>query len=259
MDKDCEVRVLGAPEAQVVQTKKIDYEKPLLVCCFPSAGVVGTIAANTLIEQFKMQEVAHLRSRYIPSAALFMDGRLRHPFRIYGDKKRGLLVATAELPVSEDGLYSVSSAILDWGASVGVKETVILDGIPVQGMPSERKVLYAAEEEKLAELGEVEGMEILSKGIISGIAGSILAETLCRDMVGFALLTPAIAVIPDPEGAVKLLQALNKLYNLNVPVDELIESGEQIRKKMEEVAEQVDGMRRQQQVPGRSGFERMYA
>lgn len=259
MDKDCEVKILGAPEAQVVQTKEIDYENPLLVCCFPSAGVVGTIAANTLIEQFKMEEVAHLRSRYIPSAALFMEGRLRHPFRVYGDKKRGLLVATAELPVSEDGLYSVSSAILDWGASLGVKETVILDGIPVQGLPSERKVLYAAEEEKLAELGEVEGMEILTKGIISGIAGSILAETLCRDMVGFALLTPAIAVIPDPDGAVKLLQGLNKLYKLGVSVKELEESGEQIRKKMEEVAEQVEGMRRKQQMPGRSGFERMYA
>jgi uncharacterized protein len=259
MTKDCEVKVLGAPDAQVVQTKEIEYDQPLLVCCFPSAGVVGTIAANTLIEQFEMVEVAHLRSRYIPSAALFIDGRLRHPFRIYGDGKRNLLVATAELPVSEEGLYSVSSAILDWGASLGVKETVILDGIPVQGMPAERKVLYAAEEEKLADLGEVEGMEILSKGIISGIAGSILAETLCRDMVGFALLTPAIAVIPDPDGAVALLQALNKLYKLDVPLKELEESGEQIRKKMEEVAQQVEGMRQQQQIPSRSGYERMYA
>lgn len=259
MTDDCEAKVLGAPEAQMVQTKEIDYEQPLLVCCFPSAGVVGTIAANTMIEQFDMKEVAHMRSRHIPSAALFLDGRLRHPFRVYGDKKRNLLVVTAELPISDEGLYSVSSAILDWGASVGVKEAVILDGIPVQGLPSERKVLYAAEEEKLAELGEVEGMEILSKGIISGIAGSILAETLCREMVGFALLTPAIAVIPDPDGAVKLLEALSKLYNIDVPLEELKESGEDIRKKMEEVAEQVEGMRRQQQVPGRTGFERMYA
>lgn len=259
MTKNCEAKVLGAPEAQMVQTKEVDFEEPLLICCFPSAGVVGTIAANTLIEQFEMEEVAHMRSKYIPSAALFMDGRLRHPFRVYGDKKRNLLVATCDLPISDEGLYSVSSAILDWGASLGVKETVILDGIPVQGLPSKRKVFYAAEEEKLAELGEVEGLEILSKGIISGIDGSILAETLCRDMIGFALLTPAIAVIPDPDGAVKLLEGLNKIYKLDVPLEELEKSGEQIRKKMDEIAQQVEGMRRQQQVPGRSGFERMYA
>jgi uncharacterized protein len=259
MDEDCAVKVLGAPEAQVIQTKEFEMEQPLLVCCFPSAGVVGTIAANTLIEKFEMEEVAHVRSRYMPSAAVFLDGLLRHPFRIYGHKGKNLLVVTAELPVADDGLYPVSSALLDWGASVGVKETVILDGIPVQGLPSNRKVLYAAEEEKISDLEEDETMEILTKGIITGIAGSILSETLCRDMVGFALLTPAIAMVPDPEGAVQLLEALNRLYGVDVDVTELKESASEIRKKMEGMAQQVEGLRRQQPGPGRSGYERMYA
>ncbi len=259
MDEDCAVKILGAPEAQVVQTQEIDMKQPLLVCCFPSAGVVGTIAAQEMIQQFEMEEVAHVRSRYMPSAAVFQDGRLRHPFRIYGHKEKNLLVVTAELPVADDGLYMVSSALLDWGATVGVKETVILDGIPVQGLPSDRKVLFAAEEQKISELVEDDTMEILTKGIITGIAGSILSETLCREMVGFALLTPAIAMVPDPEGAVQLLEALNRLYKVDVDVTQLKESGAEIRKKMEEMAQQVDGMRKQQPSAGRPGYERMYA
>ena len=234
-------------------------KQPLLVCCFPSAGVVGTIAAQTLIEKFEMEEVAHVRSRYMPSAAVFQDGRLRHPFRIYGHKEKNLLVVTAELPVADEGLYVVSSALLDWGATVGVKETVILDGIPVQGIPANRKVLFAAEEEKISDLAEDDTMEILTKGIITGIAGSILSETLCREMVGFALLTPAIAMVPDPEGAVQLLEALNRLYKVDIDVTELKESAVEIRRKMEEMAQQVDGMRRQQPGAGRPGYERMYA
>ncbi len=259
MSEPCDALVLGAPEAQVVQTKDIEMDKPLLVCCFPSAGVIGTIAANTLIEQFDMEEVAHIRSRYMPSAAIFMDGRLRHPFRIYGKKEKNLLVVTAELPVAEDGLYVVSSALLDWAAGIGVKETVVLDGIPVQGIPHDRKVLYAAEEEKIAELGRDEKMEILQKGIITGIAGSILSETLCREMVGFALLTPAIPVMPDPEGAIQLLEAVDRLYKIGVDVDELKKSAEQVRRKMEEVAQQVEGMRRKQPSISQRGYERMYA
>ena len=259
MKEDCAVKILGAPEAQVVQTKEIEMKEPLMVCCFPSAGVVGTIAANTLIEKFQMEEIAHVRSKYMPSAAVFLDGRLRHPFRIYGHTKKNLLVVTAELPVADEGLYYVSSTLLDWGASVGAKETVILDGIPVQGLPSERKVLFAAEEEKLAELEEDSSMEILTKGIITGIAGSILSETLCRDMVGFALLTPAIAMVPDPEGAVQLLEALNRLYKVDVDVSELKESATEIRKKMEEMAQQVEGLRRQQPGISQRGYERMYA
>ena len=259
MTENCDAKVLGAPEAHVVQTVEMELDNPLMVCCFPSAGVVGPIAAHTIIEQFKMEEIAHLRSKYMPSAAVFLDGRLRHPFRIYGSKKLDLILITAELPVAEEGLYAVSSALLDWGASMGVKETVVLDGIPVQGIPSERKVLFAAEEEKVGELAKNEEMEILDKGIITGIAGSILSETLCRSMIGFALLTPAITVVPDPGGAQQLLEALNQLYELNIDLTELMEGSEIIRKKMEEMAQQVDGMQRQQAAAGGKRYERMYA
>jgi uncharacterized protein len=257
MTEECEAKILGAPEAQVVQTKEVKMEQPLLVCGFPSAGVVGTIAANAIIDQFKMTEVAHIRSKYMPSAAIFINGRLRHPFRIYASEERNLLVVTTELPVAENGMYHVSSILLDWAASIGVKETVVLDGIPVQGLPVNRKVLYAAEEEKLKDLEADSEMEILQKGIITGIAGSILSETLCRDMVGFALLTPAIIMIPDPEGAVKLLQALNRLYKVGVELGELQESGDKIREQMGEVAETVEGMRKGEQT--RKGYERMFA
>jgi len=259
MDENCDSKILGAPDAHVVQTKELKLDTPLMVCCFPSAGVVGPIAAHTIIDQFKMEEIAHLRSKYIPSAAVFLDGRLRHPFRIYGSKKLNLIVITAELPVAEEGLYAVSSAILDWGATMGVKETVVLDGIPVQGLPKERKVLYAAEEEKIGELAKNDQIEILDKGIITGIAGSILAETLCRDMIGFALLTPAITVVPDPGGAHQLLEALNQLYDLKINLTELREGSEIIRRKMEEMAKQVDGMQQKQANAGRRGYERMYS
>jgi uncharacterized protein len=167
-------------------------------------------------------------------------------------------VVTTELPVAEEGMYHVSSVLLDWAASVGVKEVVLLDGIPVQGIPTNRKVLYAAEEEKIKDLEADENMEILQKGIITGIAGSILSETLCRKLVGFALLTPAIVMIPDPEGAVKLLEALNRLYNVGVKVEELQESGERIREQMGEVAENIEGMRKTQ-AGGKPGYERLYA
>ncbi len=258
MPDECEAKILGSPDAKVVQTKDFKAEKPLLLCCFPSAGVVGTIIANTIIDQFDMGEIAFVRSKFIPSAAVFLDGRLRHPFRIYGHEKRKLILVTSELPVADEGMYAISSALLDWAASLGVKEAVIADGIPVEGLPTERKVLFAAEEEKIADLVKDEQMEILSKGIITGIAGSILSETLCRSMVGFALLTPAIAMIPDPEAAIQIIQALNRLYKLGVDLKDLSESAEDIRKKMEEMAQQVHGMR------GRAGatqpgYDGMYA
>lgn len=259
MASACVGKAFGSPDAQIVQTKELKLSQPLLVCCFPSAGVVGIIVANTIIEQLGMEEIAWVRSKYLPSAAVFLDGRLRHPFRIYAHKTKNLLVATTELPIAEEGMYAVSSSLLDWAATMDVRETVVLDGIPVQGLPDERKVLFVAEEEKITDLQKYKEMEMLNKGIITGIAGSVLAETLCRSMVGFALLTPAIAVVPDPEGAIQLIQALNKMYRMGIVVKELQESADEIRKHMEQVAQQVDGMRKSPPQLGAPGFERMYA
>ncbi len=258
MASECEVRILGSPDAKVVQTKELQVKNPLLLCCFPTAGVVGTIVANTIVEQVGMEEVAHVRSKYMPSAAVFLDGRLRHPFRVYGHPQRNILLVTTELPIAEEGLYAVSSALLDWAAQVGVKETVVLDGIPVEGLPTARKVLFAAEEEKIPELLKHEELELLNKGIITGIAGSILSETLCRSIVGYALLTPAIAMIPDPAGAVQLIKVLNKIYNLSIDVSELEATAEQIRIKMEDMAHQVHGMRSRTSTSG-PAYEGMYA
>lgn len=258
MPDQCEGKILGAPDARVVQTSDFKAEKPLLLCCFPSAGVVGTIIANTIIDQFDMREIAFVRSKFIPSAAVFLDGRLRHPFRIYGHEKRKLILVTSELPIADEGLYPISSVLLDWAATMGVKEILVVDGIPVEGLPTERKVLFAAEEEKIPDLVKDDQMEILTKGVITGIPGSILSETLCRSMVGFALLTPAIAMIPDPEGAIQILEALNRLYKLGVDLKELSESAEDIRKKMEEMAQQVHGMRGRAGA-GQPGYDGMYA
>ncbi len=259
MASACVGKALGSPDAEIVQTKEVKLNQPLLVCCFPSAGVVGIIVANTIVEQLEMEEIAFVRSKYVPSAAVFLDGRLRHPFRIYAAKSKNLLVVTTELPIAEEGMYAISSSLLDWAATMGVKETVVLDGIPVQGLPEERKVLFVAEEEKIPELQKFKDMEMLNKGIITGIAGSVLAETLCRSVVGFALLTPAIAEVPDPDAAIQLIQALNKLYRMGIDVKDLQASAEEVRKHMEQVAQQVEGMRKSPQQRGVPGYERMYA
>ena len=50
-------------------------------------------------------------------------------------------------------------------------------------------MLYAAEKEKLAAFAGDPDMEVLRKGILTGIAGSILSETLCRSVVQYTIQT----------------------------------------------------------------------
>jgi len=248
-------RKAGVPEVEVVETEKIDLKNPLLVMGFIGAGVVGEIAVNHIIDQLNMKEIAHIRSRYMPPSVVFTNGNLKHPFRIYSDEKGKLCVVICDTPLRSDGLYPIASTILDWAEEKGVKELVVLEGVPVRGIPKERETFCAAEPEKRKECEE-KGVKMFSRGIIHGIVGSILNECLTRKIIGVAFLTPAVAFIPDPEGAAALISTLNKTYGMDIDVKELLKKADEIKRKLKEVAEAHRRMRRAEEKSGMA--ERIY-
>jgi uncharacterized protein len=175
---------------------------------------------------------------------------LRHTLRIYSDKEGKLCAIVSELPLPSDGLYPIASTLLDWIEKKGVKELVVLEGIPVRGIPKERKSFCVAEPEKLKECEE-KGLTVLSAGIIRGIAGSVLNECLTRKITGVAFLTPAVAFMPDPEGAATLINTLNNIYDLNVDTKELLSRAEEIKKQLKEVAKGHQRMRKAEERSGK--------
>ncbi len=233
-------RTIPAPpdslHTEVHETEKITLLEPLMITAFSGPGLVGMIALNQIIEQLKLTEVAYIHSHHIPPAAVFVDGVLHHPFRIYGGLAGRLVASSCELPVHEHGLYSVASALLDWAQSKSVREIVVLDGIPTETLPEKREVAYASEAEESRRLQQKE-LAPVRRGVIGGMAGAILSECLVRGMVGIALFTPAPTYIPDPGGAEALVKTLNDLYGLNVDTKNLMAEEAELKKKLVELSE----------------------
>jgi uncharacterized protein len=240
------------PEVEIAELRELGQSEPLVIAGFVGAGLVGSIAVDHIIGKLKMEEVAFVKSRYLPPAAIFIDEKLRHPFRIHASKKENLCAIICEIPLKEEGLYSISSALLDWAEKYGTKEIIVLDGLPVAGIPEKRKTFCVTELGKCASMKE-KGFELLRKGVIFGIAGAILSESLTRRIVGTAILTQAMATIPDPEGAADLIEALNKSHGLRVDTDELVAGASEIKERMREIAESYE-----KTAPGAES-ERMYA
>lgn len=226
-------------EVEIVELKEHGLKAPLVVAGFVGAGLVGSIAADHIISQLKMEEIACVKSKYIPPVAIFVEEKLRHPFRIHASKKDNLCVIICEVPLKEEGLYSISSAILDWAEKIGTREMLVLEGMPVPGLPVERKAFCVTERGKCG-LFKEKGIETLRKGIIFGVVGAILSECLTRKIAGTAILTPAMATIPDPEGAATLIEALNKSHGLGIDTSDLIAGANEIREKLKEIAESYE-------------------
>jgi uncharacterized protein len=240
----------------VVETESIKFHTPLVLLGFVGPGLAGGIAVSHIAEELQMRNIAHIRSRYLPPAVVFLNGLLRHPFRIYSDDHGKLCIIVCELPLRSDGLYSIASVLLDWIEAKDVRELVILDGIPTTTPPQIRETFFAAEPEKIQAFTQ-KGLRIVPAGVIQGLAGCILNECLTRKIDGAVFLTPATSLIPDPEAAATLIDTLNTVYNLKITTQDLRAEAENLKTQLKEIAQR---QQRWKQLERQSGIpEALYS
>ncbi len=62
-------------------------------------------------------------------------------------------------------------------------------------------------------------------------------EALLTSIIGYSFLIPVTGSYPDPGGAAKLVQAINKVKKLEIDVSRLLKDAEQIQKSLMELAD----------------------
>ncbi|MGI0090119.1 MAG: proteasome assembly chaperone family protein, partial [Nitrososphaerales archaeon] len=112
---------------RITELRKTQFREPIVFGGFVGPGLVGLVSARYMIEKLNLHEVAHVQSQHIPPVAVFVGAKLRHPFRIYSDDEGKIVVVLSEMPIDIEGLYEISSALLDWFEQIRAKEIVVLD------------------------------------------------------------------------------------------------------------------------------------
>jgi len=232
----------GFPEAQVYDLKKIKLDNPIIFAGFVGAGLAGSIAVGYIIEKLKMKEIGYMRSRYLPPATVFIQGRLRHPFRFYANKSGTVCAIICEITLRMDGLYTIASSILDWAEKNGSKEIVVLDG--VASKESHDNKAFCAAEEDLCRVMADKGINMIPQGFVTGIPGAILNECLIRKIHGVTLLVKANPQKPDPLAASTLVQAVNRAYETAIDVSDLKKQEAQLGLDFKELSDKYTETRK---------------
>jgi uncharacterized protein len=222
------------PEAEVFEIKKINYNSPIIFAGFVGAGLAGPISVGYIIEKLKMEEVGYMRSKYLPPSTVFIQGRLRHPFRFYSNKEGTICAIICEITLRMEGLYTLVAAILDWAEQKGSHEIVILDGV---ASDSHDEKAYCAAEEDLCRIMQDKGISMIPQGFITGIPGGILNECILRDIQGVSFLVKADDKQPDPLAAATLVDAVNRAYDTNIDVTELRKQKEKLGVDFKELSD----------------------
>ncbi|MCE7744058.1 MAG: proteasome assembly chaperone family protein [Candidatus Heimdallarchaeota archaeon] len=218
-----------------------DISVKTVIVGFPGMGLVGAIAAQHISEKLKLDTIGFIEGTVIPPVAVFLDGYLRHPYRIMGRKDSDIAVFIGESVVSPFGAYHMSKAVMEWAEKHGAKEIIALDGFPFLDPKDETKVFMVAEPE-IKEKAEKLNIPPLRSGFIRGFAGAMLNKTMISSVDGFAFLVGTRPDLPDPGGAASLIKTINTYKGTEINVDTLKEQSESIKKKLAELALQTQEM-----------------
>jgi uncharacterized protein len=143
----------------------------------------------------------------------------------------------SEIPIDMEGLYEISSVLIDWFQKIRVREVVLLEGLGVNAIPVERETVFVADEEKASYLIS-KGIKPMESALISGVGGSILNQCLSRKIPSLSLMTLASVDLPDPGAALTIINSINSIYNLGIATDELEESSKRLNEQLGKLADQ---------------------
>lgn len=133
--------------------KSIKLKNPLLIAGFPGPGLVGSICASYIIQELNLHQIAYVESEFIMPGVIYVGGSLRHPFRLYSDEDGSICVLICEIPILSNGVCSIFNTVVNWAKKFGVKETIVMEGIPIEGIPAyERKSLILSSDWKALNL-----------------------------------------------------------------------------------------------------------
>jgi len=200
---------------------------------FPGSGLVGTIALQYMVDQLEFELIGTMTSKFFPPLAMMNKGVINDPVRIY--MKKDVAAIVADIPIHPMICYEIANGLLDWLVAFKPKEVVTIAGI-ITNEPEKRVFGVATTAEALQRIQEY--TLILPIGSISGIASSILTECKIRGIPGYGLLGETVNA-PDPRASAATIEVLNKMYNLGLDVQPLIEQAVEIEQNMQKISDEV--------------------
>jgi len=216
-------------------SKPLSGKNPSIILGFPGSGLVGSIALQYMVDQLSFEQIGTMTSKYFPPLAMMNRGVINEPVRIYEHPEKDLAAIVADIPINPVICYEIANGLMDWFSDFPIKEVVTIAGI-ITNEPEKRVFGVATTMEALPRIQDI--TLLLPIGSISGIASSILTECKVRNIPGYGLLGETVNQ-PDPRASAATIDVLNKMYDLSLDIQPLLEQAEEIETSMHKIAEEV--------------------
>ncbi|NHJ02812.1 MAG: hypothetical protein EAX86_11800 [Candidatus Heimdallarchaeota archaeon] len=222
--------------------KKADVtitEPAVIIQGLPGMGLIGKIAVNFLIKEFKAIEVARVYSSFFPPVVQIDSktgvGRLsRMEIYIITATSPNIILLTGDAQPHDIGIIQVLNNVLDFLMQYKADTLICLGGLRAHDDGPEIAG-FGYNEETTNWLQEHE-IELLKGGEVTGAVGVLSALGAERNMRSFGLLGKLTLAGADPIASKNILKKLGELYNLNFDLKDLESSIKEAQEKNERLA-----------------------
>jgi len=222
---------------------------PVLVCGLPGSGYVGKLAADHLVNIFKLKKVAeYASSTFPPQVSVKEDGTVDPPrgelYYAPAKGSRGLFVFTADAqPTTSEGEYELSDAVVKFAKKCGVKRVFTLAAYITGSFSKSPKVYGAGTSKEIIGLLEENGATLMKDGGISGMNGLLVGVAALRGLEGACLLGETSGYVVDAGASKAVLELLSKVVDLPIDTSKLEEKAEETRKVISQLQAMADQAR----------------
>jgi uncharacterized protein len=220
---------------------EITAENPedTVIAGFSQFGLAGLTAVDYLVDRLDFQQVGHISADQLPAITPFENGQPRHHTRVFSHEGAGLSVVVGELFVPPFAAQPFSEAVLEWTETEGIDEIAILHGVSIPHAPEEHQVFYVATDDyREHRLADTE-IPAMGKGFLDGMNAEIMARGMESDLRTGLFVTPVHAQAPDVEASIRLLEAVQGTYGLDLDTGPLEEFATEVQGYYEELAERL--------------------
>jgi len=241
---------MSSDELQIIETKKIPNIKNCIIG-MPDTGLTGMIGVTHLISSLSLDEIGYIDSNLLPPVMVVHKGIPKQPIRLFGNEN--LAAITSEIPLNITSMYPLAKSIVNWVKSKGAELLISISGVAVQNrMEIKNPLVYGvATLDKTKKLLDRAEIKLLEEGFMVGPHALILKECMAKKVNNLTLLAQSHPQYPDPGAAAATVNSINKLLDLNVDVNKLLEQADEIRLKtrelMQRTAKSLKGMEKVQE------------
>lgn len=242
-------RSLGKPSFDL----RLDEATDTVVAGFAEFGLAGLTAADYLTTQLELTEVGHLAVDQLPAITPFEAGTPRHHTRLFSRSGLDLTVLVGELFVPPFAAEALGNEILAYAGERGVEEVVALSGVPLAHGPDDHQTFYIASEDYQAERLDDDTVAPMPGGFLEGVNGALMQRGIDSKLRTCILTTPVHPQAPDVDAALRLLEAIDAIYDLEIDTGPMETFAAEVAEHYEELAAQMEA-RQEEHAPE----DRMY-